>query len=224
MLYTSPYMPSPYLATLPFLLLLPSMESEETKENKPSRVQDLIREIKIIRADNSILHTKVNSLESRMYTKDFKMEELEHKLDKAASRIQFLESEKICLQRKYSARIKNLENEKRKNDIFNQRVMATSNTKKESLMMQEMDSLRAVNKTLLGIIDLLSEQMGFDSSLVKMIAGIADGVEDNILKLFVDSLKAKHAKSIDPKIALCETSTQDGSETKDGADVCYNSI
>lgn len=168
------------------------MSNEEAKENNRD---ELIREIKMIRALNSSLCIKINSLESRIHTKDCEVILLEDKLGRATSKIQFLESEKTCLQRKYGARIKSLENERRRNDIFNRKVMSTSKTKKESLMIQEMDSLRSVNKTLLGIIDILSESIGFDNDVVKAISKAADGVEDNILRLFVDSLKSRDTPS-----------------------------
>lgn len=187
---------------------------EETRKDKPNRVDELIREIKAVRTANSGLHIKVNSLESHIYSKNCEVKTLENRVDRAASRIQFLESERTCLLKKYSARIRNLENEKRKNDIFNQKVMATSKTKKESLMMQEMDSLRAVNRTLLGIINLLGEQMGFDGNILKMMAEIADGVEDNILRLFLDGLKVKDAKPVGSEVVLCDIDAREKSLVK----------
>jgi len=179
--------------------------------NKSSRIDQLIDEIKIIRAVNSSLHSEITSLETKVFQREREAKSLADKLEKTQKKAEFLEAEKRSNLRKYNTKIKNLERGKKRNDIFNQKIMGTSKTMKESMMIQEMDSLRSVNSTLLGIIDLLGKEIGFDGEIVKGIAEIADGIEDNILRLFINGLKDT-LKSED-KILLAENN-----------DVVFNSI
>ena len=161
----------------------------ESEANRSLKLDKLIEEIKVLKAVNSSLHTKIISLETKAYMKDLEAKALSTKLENAKSRIEYFENEKSITVKKFTTKIKQLEREKKRNDLFNQKIAGTSRSAKESLMIQEMDSLRSVNSTLLGIINLLGKEIGFDSEIITKIAEIADGVDDNILKLFVASIK-----------------------------------
>ncbi|ELA41419.1 uncharacterized protein VICG_01524 [Vittaforma corneae ATCC 50505] len=160
-------------------------------EHKLGRIQELINEIKVLREVNSTLHRQINSLQSQVYDKEYEIGSLNTKIDRLQSSIGFLEAERTGIQKKMDNKVKNLENEIRKNGIFNQRVMATSRTKKEYLMIQEMDSLRKVNRILLGFVEILSKTFAFDSDLLKTLVSVAEGVDDRILQLFLDGLKQR---------------------------------
>lgn len=179
--------------------------------SKSSRIDQLIDEIKVIRAVNSSLHSEITSLETKVFQKEREAKSLADKLEKTQKKVEFLEAEKKSNLKKYTTKIKNLERGKKRNDIFNQKIIGTSKTMKESMMIQEMDSLRSVNSTLLGIINLLSKEIGFDGEIIKGIAEIADGIEDNILRLFINGLK----DALKPEDKILSTENND---------VVFNSI
>lgn len=154
---------------------------------KTDRIQDLVNEIKTLREVNTNLHRQINNLESKAYTKDLEIKALLKEQERLRAKVSFLEGEKAAIQKRMACKIKSLENDVRKNGMFNQKVMATSKTKKEHLMIQEMDSLRKVNKTLLGFVEVLSNRFSFDGDLLKSLCDVAEGVDDRILRLFLDS-------------------------------------
>lgn len=158
---------------------------------KLDRIQELISEIKILREVNSTLHQQINSLNSQIYSKDNEIKNQNIKIEKLQSNIGFLEAEKTGIQKRANFKIKSLEIEARRNGVFGQKVMATSKTKKEHLMIEEMDSLRKINKILLHFIDVLSREFEFDGDLVKTLVDIAEGVDDRILQLFLEGLRQR---------------------------------
>jgi hypothetical protein len=167
------------------------MNLEESDVNKQTKIESLISELKIYKTVNHSLHTKINSLESQAHTNLSNLSALEQKLQKANLKIDFLEKEKKILVKKYANKIDILQKEIKRNDIFNKKIIGTSKTKNESYMIQEMDTLRHVNKTLLRFVDVLSEKFGFDSEISKSLCEIAESVEDNILQLFIQDIEFK---------------------------------
>lgn len=172
-------------------------------DQKLDRIQELVNEIKIVREVNSTLHKECNSLQTRIYDKDCEIKNLNSKIENLRTNVSLLETEKAAILKKMENKTKALENEIRRNGIFNQKVMATSRTKKEHTMIQEMDSLRKVNTTLLGFVEILSKTYNFDKDLLKTLANIAEGVDDRIIQLFLDGLIEK-SKECDIEMATIE--------------------
>lgn len=166
------------------------------KDNNPENIKDkFVDEIKVLRAVNTSLHNKITSLEMLEYRKEATIKEMRKKIEDCQKKIDFLESERSATTKRYLMKIKQLEREKRRNDMFNKKIIGTSKSAKEALMITEMDSLRAVNRTLLEFIDILSVEIGFDKELITKISEIASSVDDNIIKLFVNGLKSNKDKT-----------------------------
>ncbi len=155
------------------------------------RINELVNELKVSREVNSSLHRKVCSLESVVSEKQYEINSISTSILKLKSRISHLEAENAAFDKKLAIKTRTLQNELRKSSIFNQKVMATSRTKKEHLMIQEMDSLRKVNTTLTGFVDALSKNFDFDTEILKSLATIADGVDDQIIQLFIQGIRDK---------------------------------
>ncbi|KAM0680847.1 hypothetical protein GINT2_001121 [Glugoides intestinalis] len=164
--------------------------------DKIDRTTELVKELKDLLKVNTALNRYINAIDVKLYDKDSEIKALASQISTLQSKVNFLEEEKVAIQKRASKNVKNLELELRKSSIFNKKVMATSKTKKEHLMIQEMDSLRKVNKTLLGFVEALSKRFSFDDELLKALAYIADGVDDRILQLFLDTFSKKNKKSI----------------------------
>lgn len=165
--------------------------------DKVDRITELVKEIKNLLDVNTGLNRDLNGVNAKLYAKDSEIKTLNSKIATLQAKVDFLEEEKTAIQKRASKNIKTLELELRKNSIFNKKVMATSKTKKEHLMIQEMDSLRKVNKTLLGFVEALSKRFLFDDDLLKTLAGIADGVDDRILQLFLDSFSKQSENPVE---------------------------
>lgn len=160
----------------------------------PSQTDKLIYEIKLLRKINDTLQHKVSHLESQLQTISSKNGETESRLEEEKNKVNFLEKRNKCYVKKYKTKLSILEKEVRRKDIFNKKISGSLKTKKEAYMIQEMDSLRAVNNTLLGFVDLISEKYGFDDNILKNLARVASGVDDNIIKIFIEGLSAKKSR------------------------------
>lgn len=157
--------------------------------DEQSRTEKLIYEIKMLKNVNSSLHTKIIQLENNNQTLSSNLEILKEELQISKNQIEFHKKENKCIIKKYKNRIDILSKELKRNDLFSKKVMGTSKTAKENLMIQEMDCIRNVNKTLLGFIDILSQKIGFDREILGCLVEVADGVDDTILQLFVQKLQ-----------------------------------
>lgn len=167
-------------------------DSQSNTTDHSNRTDKLISELKIYKTVNHGLHFKINSLESNAHTTTSAIACLQKKLDNSNAKIEFLEKEKMCLIKKYKNKIDVLQKEIKRNDIFNKKIIGTLKTKNESYMIQEMDLLRSVNRTLLGFVEILSKKFGFDSDIAKSLCDVANGVDDNILQLFLQDIESKN--------------------------------
>jgi chromosome segregation ATPase len=169
-------------------------------DHRLDRIEELINEIKVIREVNNTLHRQVSTLQQQLYDKEYEIKTMNSTIEKLKTRLGLADQEKQAIQKKMDNKTRALENEIRKNGIFNQKVMATSKTKKEHLMIQEMDSLRKVNRTVLGFVDVLGKEFEFDIDILKALVSIADNVDDRILQLFIDGIKDRiKSKDIEMK-------------------------
>lgn len=159
-----------------------------------NRTDELVNEIKTLRETISDLNSKLNSKDFELHTKTSEIANLKATVHKLNEKVTLVQSEKQHIQKKCQNQIKKLETDVKRNDIFSNKLNLTSKTKKEYFMIQEMDVLRKVNRTLLGFVDVLSDKYEFDGDLVKTLCEIAEGTDDIILRHFLANLKNENSE------------------------------
>lgn len=153
------------------------------------RVGDLLGELKSKKENAVALQQQIASLKIQLQSKECEVQCLAADLIKSREDAKFLKWQNTASRKRTQFRMKGLENEVRKGEAFTQKLLAVSKTKREQLMVHEMDELRKVNKTLLGFVEALGRKFDFDCEVVKTLAGIANGVDDRILQLYLDGLR-----------------------------------
>lgn len=153
------------------------------------KVEDLIGEIKRLKEclksisqDNVSLRHDLQSRESECRSLDTENQSLKKTVDN-------LQFERTQLITKSQNQIKKLETTIRRNDVFLTRPKEIPRTKKELMMVKDMNDIRRVNRILIEFVDALGNLYGFDSETLKTLAKIAEGVDDMLLKLFFRGIK-----------------------------------
>lgn len=159
--------------------------------NNSERNEELVNEIKALREAATALNGRITGLQYELHSKTAEIMDLRTSVQNLQSKVNLVQSEKQHIQKKCQNQIKKLEAEVKRNDLFQSKVMSTSKTKKEHFMIQEMDALRKVNKTLLGFADVLSQKFDFDRDLLKTLCEISSGTDDMVLSHFLDGLGKK---------------------------------
>lgn len=157
-------------------------------EDKIKRIEELVTEIRALRATNDALSAQNSLLGMQMQTKSAALEEARAAVETLRREAQTLRERERLLEKKYKNKIKQLQSEVRKGDAFKEAGNGTSKTTKVAAMCRAMEMQRQTNKMLLGFVEVLGKKMGFDEEIAASLCEIADGTDDQMIKTFIKGI------------------------------------
>lgn len=173
------------------------------------RVDELISEIKKLKDEVKAETEKLASAKCDLNSKDSQISQLIHLNKELTDDLEERKTEKIHLIKKFQNQIKKLEANLKRNDLFLNKTKGTSRTKKERVMMQDMNDLRRFNKILLEFVDVLAQKFGFDPNLLATLSKIAEGTDDILLRLFFEGITKKKKEIGTEDVPLSNMYTSD---------------
>lgn len=154
----------------------------------PERTEKLIDEIKMLRAANQALSIQNNAHLIKIHGLESQLAEAHSRIDQLARDNASLLEEARLLTRRLKDRIKHVQIEMRRKDVFREVYRGSSKARKEELVGAEINQLRNINRVMLKFIQALEDKIGFDSNIAHELCTIADGIDDPTLQAFLDGI------------------------------------
>lgn len=152
------------------------------------RVERLIDEIRALRSTNHELSVKNNACLIKIHGLEGQLSEALARADQLARDNASLLEEARLLTKRLKDKIKRLQIEMRRNDIFREVYRGSSKTKKEELVNAEIRRLSDTNKILLKFMQALEGRLGFDGDIAHELCAIATDADDPALRAFLDGI------------------------------------
>ena len=153
------------------------------------RIEELVLELQALRKQLNRVTAENACLKSHLHSTNLECASLRDSSQLLTESIGRLNQKIQHTEKKYTLRLRHLENKLRKNDIFKDNKRGSSKTRTEQLIIDEMASLRHTNSVLLGFVNHLSHTIGFDSAIASQLCEIADNSDDKVILTFIDGLK-----------------------------------
>lgn len=161
------------------------------------QIEELVTEIKRLREKNDKLFKENNVLKNQINSKDYLLAESKNNLEKMESTVANLKEEIGILKKKEGMKIKKLENELRKNELFRESFRGTSKTRQEEMIRKKIKLLKNNNRILMDLINLFSKKFDFEPELCKSLCDISNTIEDTVIKNFLEGILSINNKNKD---------------------------
>lgn len=158
------------------------------------RTDKLISEINELKARNSEIITNNNTLFCQLHKKDSELLQAKAIINKLLKHNENLKTEVSILNKKYVDKVRSLENQIRKNDVFREVYKGSSKTRREDLANKSMEQVRKSNAFLLQFIIKMAKKFDFDDEVCLQLCQIED---EEIIDKFMGSIRNNNSDSND---------------------------
>ena len=157
-------------------------------EATSKRIEGLTMEVRKLQKEIQELTAQNGMLRGTIHTRDSLINEQSCKIEELTKETAFLKEELSLTERKYKGQLKKVQADARRNDVFREVYKGTTKMKREEFANERIQTLERTNTVLMGFIKEISHRFGFDTDTCIALCEIATGVDDCLIKMFLESI------------------------------------